>query len=68
MYNIMDDKDKIVIANIINLAKGLGLKVISEGVETLDQARFLKENHCDMIQGYFFYKPMPMDELEKLIE
>ncbi|MGB8453829.1 MAG: EAL domain-containing protein [Anaerocolumna sp.] len=68
MYNIMDDRDKIVIANIINLAKGLGLKVISEGVETLDQARFLKENNCDMVQGYFFYKPMPMDDLEKLIE
>ncbi|QHQ62354.1 EAL domain-containing protein [Anaerocolumna sedimenticola] len=66
-YDVMDDKDKIVIANIINLAKGLGLKVISEGVETLDQARFLKENHCDMVQGYFFYKPMPMEELEKLL-
>ena len=68
MYNIMDDKDKIVITNIINLAKGLGLKVISEGVETMDQARFLKENHCDMVQGYFFYKPMPMDELEVLLD
>jgi len=67
MYNVMDEKDKIVITNIINLAKGLGLKVISEGVETMDQARFLKENHCDMVQGYFFYKPMPMEELEKLI-
>ncbi len=68
MYNVMDEKDKIVITNIINLAKGLGLKVISEGVETMDQARFLKENHCDMVQGYFFYKPMPMEELEKLID
>ncbi|WMJ90646.1 bifunctional diguanylate cyclase/phosphodiesterase [Anaerocolumna sp. MB42-C2] len=66
-YDVMGEKDKIVIANIINLAKGLGLKVISEGVETLDQARFLKENHCDMVQGYFFYKPMPMEELEKLL-
>ncbi len=68
LYNIMDDRDKIVISNIINLAKGLGLKVISEGVETLDQARFLRESHCDMVQGYFFYKPMPMEDLERLIE
>lgn len=68
MYNIMDDKDKIVITNIINLAKGLGLKVISEGVETLDQVRFLKENNCDMVQGYFFYKPISMEELENLID
>lgn len=67
-YNVMDEKDKIIIANIINLAKGLGLKVISEGVETMDQALFLKENNCDMVQGYFFFKPMPMEELGKLIE
>jgi diguanylate cyclase (GGDEF)-like protein len=68
MYNVMDNKDKIVITNIINLAKGLGLKVISEGVETMDQARFLKESHCDMVQGYFFYKPMPMEDLEILLD
>jgi diguanylate cyclase (GGDEF)-like protein len=67
MANTMDEKDKIVITNIINLAKGLGLKVIAEGVETLEQARFLRECNCDMVQGYFFYKPMPLEDFENLI-
>lgn len=68
MSNAMEDKDKIVIDSIIKLAKGLGLKVISEGVETIEQARFLKDCSCDMVQGYFFYKPLPIDEFEKLID
>lgn len=67
MKNTMDEKDKIVITNIINLAKGLGLKVISEGVETLEQARFLRECNCDMVQGYFFYKPLSLEDFENLI-
>jgi diguanylate cyclase (GGDEF)-like protein len=68
MSNTMEDKDKIVIDSIIKLAKGLGLKVISEGVETIEQARFLKECSCDMVQGYFFYKPLPIEEFEELIK
>lgn len=68
MKNEMGSADKIVISGIISLAKGLGLKVISEGVETSEQLSFLKESLCDMAQGYFFYKPMPMDEFVQLIE
>lgn len=65
--NKIESNDKIVISGIITLAKGLGLKVVSEGVETSEQALFLKDNLCDMAQGYLFYKPLPMDEFEKLI-
>lgn len=68
MKNSMGDQDKIVISGIIALAKGLGLKVISEGVETIEQARFLRESFCDMAQGYLFYKPLPMEEFTELIE
>lgn len=68
MKNRMEYKDKVVINSIIQLAKGLGLKVVSEGVETLEQAKFLKESYCDIVQGYFFYQPMPMEEFVKLIE
>lgn len=68
MKNEMGSSDKIVISGIISLAKGLGLKVISEGVETTEQLSFLKESLCDMAQGYLFYKPMPMDEFMQLIE
>jgi EAL domain-containing protein (putative c-di-GMP-specific phosphodiesterase class I) len=68
MKNAMKGKDKIVITSMIQLIKGLGLKVISEGVETIEQVIFLQENCCDMVQGYYFYPPMPEEEFAKLIE
>lgn len=66
--NQMGEHEKIIISSIITLAKGLGLKVISEGIETEEQVNFLKENSCDMAQGYWFYRPMPMLEFMNLIE
>lgn len=48
---------------IIALAHSLGYKVIAEGVETQAQENFLKENNCDMGQGYFFAKPMNKEAL-----
>lgn len=68
MQNKMLENDKIVISGIISLAKGLGLKVISEGVETEEQAKFLRESLCDMAQGYLFYKPMPMEEFVNIMD
>lgn len=65
--NHMGEHEKIIISSIISLAKGLGLKVISEGIETEEQVNFLKENSCDMAQGYWFYRPMPMLEFMNLI-
>jgi EAL domain-containing protein (putative c-di-GMP-specific phosphodiesterase class I) len=67
MGNNMDQNDKIIISGIISLAKSLGLKVVSEGVETEEQAAFLRESCCDMAQGFLFYKPLPMEEFIKLI-
>lgn len=49
------------------MAKELGMKVISEGVETEEQFELLKEVKCDMAQGYLFGKPMPIEEFEHLI-
>ncbi|HKM03741.1 MAG TPA: EAL domain-containing protein, partial [Lachnospiraceae bacterium] len=63
-----DKKDKSIITVIIHLAKSLGLKVIAEGVETELQLAFLEEEKCDEIQGYYFYKPMPADEMEKVLK
>lgn len=68
LKNDMRSHDKIIISGIISLAKGLGLKVISEGVETEEQLSFLKESSCDMAQGYYFYKPMPMEEFLQLLQ
>ena len=67
MERKMNNEDKIVISGIISLAKGLGLKVLSEGVETKEQAEFLAENSCDMAQGYWFYRPMPIEEFVEIL-
>lgn len=62
-----DDKSKSIVTSIITLAKSLDLTVVSEGVETKGQANFLKEIGCDIIQGYYFAKPMQKFEIEKLL-
>lgn len=60
-----DANGEAVITTIILLAKNLQLKVIAEGVETETQWTFLKEKRCDEMQGYFFSKPLPGEDLEK---
>lgn len=52
------NNDQIIISSIINMASRLHISVICEGVETVNQIHFLKENHCDMVQGYFYSKPV----------
>jgi diguanylate cyclase (GGDEF)-like protein/PAS domain S-box-containing protein len=52
----------IVIA-IIAMAHSLNIKTIAEGVETKEELDFLKENHCDQYQGFYFSKPLPADEV-----
>jgi len=49
---------------IINLAKTLGLKVIAEGIETEIQYNMLKEMSCDEFQGYYFSKPLTVEEFQ----
>lgn len=60
------EKSRIIITQVIKLVHMLGMNLIAEGVETRAQAEFLKEHGCREMQGYYFYKPMPVDEFEKL--
>ena len=62
-----NQKDQAITKVIINLAKSLDLEVIAEGVETQGQMEFLNQKMCDEAQGYYYYKPMPADELEKIL-
>ncbi len=62
-----EPRAKAVVETILNLASNLGLKVIAEGVETIEQVRFLRERDCHEIQGYYFSKPLPPNELEILL-
>jgi diguanylate cyclase len=48
---------------IIAMAHKLDLRVVAEGVESVEQMLFLQENHCDMLQGYLFSRPLPLAEL-----
>jgi len=61
------DTDRMIVASTRELAHGLGLSVTAEGVE--DQASFdvLKELGCDIVQGYYFARPMPRDEFETFL-
>lgn len=61
--DVAENPDDAAIATaIISMAKSLGLKVIAEGVETESQMSFLRALRCDEIQGYYFSKPLTVDE------
>lgn len=61
-----NEKDSVIVKAIISLAHNLHKEVIAEGVETKEQLDFLKSHQCDITQGYFFSKPLPADEIEKI--
>ena len=54
--------------SLIDLAHHLDMKVIAEGVETKEQADFLKNYGCDYLQGFYFSRPVPEEEFEKLLD
>ncbi|MCR5223456.1 MAG: EAL domain-containing protein, partial [Lachnospiraceae bacterium] len=54
-----------VIRHIITLAKELGFVCLAEGAETKEQVDRLRELGCDVIQGYYFSKPIPISEFEE---
>ena len=56
-----------IIKHTIGLSHDIGVKVVAEGVETKEQLTFLQEAGCDMIQGYYFYRPMSEEEFSKLL-
>jgi predicted signal transduction protein with EAL and GGDEF domain len=53
-----------IVSAILALAKALNLKTVAEGVETLQQKNFLENSSCDALQGFYFSKPMPVEEFE----
>lgn len=57
-----------LVSSIIDMGKSLGIEVIAEGVETMEQAHILKELGCDVLQGYAFAKPMTASDLERFVE
>ena len=62
------NRNKKIVSSIISLAKKLEMKVVAEGIETTEQANFLQEIECDIIQGYIYSKPLPVAAFEKFLE
>ncbi len=65
--NSEDRKGVQIVESIINMAKTMGVPIIVEGVETREETDFLAGLGCRYVQGYFFYRPMPVSEFETLI-
>lgn len=68
LRNALTEKNKKVITSVVTLAKSLNLETVSEGVETQNQVDFLRELGCDMIQGFFYYKPMAGSDFHGLLQ
>ena len=62
-----NEKNRMISNTIILLAKHLGLQVIAEGVENLQQLSILEELDCHVAQGYHFYRPLPIDRIDEII-
>lgn len=62
-----DESAKTIVSTIINMAKSIKIKTIAEGVETLEQLEYLRENSCDQIQGYLISKPVEPNEIMEIL-
>lgn len=62
-----DPDDAIIVQATIAMAQNMNLRVVAEGVMTVAQLDFLALHHCDEIQGFYFSKPLPADDIEQLL-
>jgi len=64
--DLIESEDSAIIVNaIISLAHNLGFRVIAEGIEEKEQLEYLREHGCDVVQGYFYSRPIPADEFHQ---
>lgn len=61
------NREQTILKYIINMVKQLHISTVAEGVEREEQVEFLKSVDCDLIQGFVFYRPMPIREFEKVL-
>ncbi|RXI98505.1 phosphodiesterase [Anaerobacillus alkaliphilus] len=60
--------DRAIVSSIVNLAHNLGMRVVAEGVENNDALKYLQQEKCDEMQGYFFSRPLPADKVLEFME
>ncbi len=58
------ERGMLIVSEVIDLAKKLNMQIVAEGIESREQVDFLMEQECDLIQGYYYAKPMPIVEFE----
>ena len=63
-----DNKESIIITSVIDMAKKLNITTVAEGVETKNQSELLKNIGCDIVQGFYYAKPMKGSEFRKLLQ
>ena len=61
-------KDEVMLRGMVSMLSGIGVEVVAEGVETKEQATFVRDLNCDVIQGYYYDRPMPADEFVKRLK
>lgn len=66
--NNLNGDDKLVIKTMVDLIHSLKMKVVAEGVELKEHVDFLKACGCDYVQGYYYYKPMPLNSFEDILD
>ncbi len=59
---------RVVVQKTIEIGHELGMRVLAEGVETVEQLEFLRTNHCDLAQGYYLSRPLPVPKLREWLE
>ena len=66
-FRSVDDikRSNLIVGETISLAKKLGMQIVAEGIETREQVDFLAKQDCDLIQGFYFSKPLPVSEFEE---
>ncbi len=64
---LLNEREKIIVSNVIHMARELDIQVISEGIETVEHERFLKEIGCNLAQGYRYGRPAPIEDYEYLL-
>ncbi len=63
-----NEKDRVILQTLIMMAKKLGYSTLAEGVETLDQLRLLQDYGCDIIQGYYYSKPLKLETFKEYLK
>ncbi len=64
----VSEKGRLILEHVVDMAKKLDLELIAEGVETKEQVDLLKKIGCDHVQGYYYAKPMPVEDFARLLK